>query len=396
MNRKFCLPALCISFLPLIGCAPASQNSKVDREKLIQHETEQRLQSLETSVAALNGQVAILNNRVYEVRARNGKKTGMTVVPMQSTQSPAPAEPAMGKTPAPSPQVKASPAAAATSSPRYRVIDPATPQRQSVKKTDNSKPVKNEGASMPTAGPSGRMEMQPSSTPEAASPTASLPSANSPALQQEPALPPSANSPAPNAERTPVDTKAASPDSGSPQNKAAEMPAPALPQASAPALPDADSPARLQPQQNLQPVQTPVAQSPAPAASRPSSGAGEEAAYKSALKLARSGRNEDGIQAFRSYLQQFPQGRYAANAEYWIGECYYAQGKYDEALNQFETVNRNYPRHHKNADALLKAGMTNRKLGKKQEADEDYKKLLQIFPNSEAAGRLRAKGMAHK
>ena len=28
------------------------------------------------------------------------------------------------------------------------------------------------------------------------------------------------------------------------------------------------------------------------------------------------------------FLQQYPQGRYAANAEYWIGECLYAQGKY--------------------------------------------------------------------
>ncbi|MCR5563383.1 MAG: tol-pal system protein YbgF [Desulfovibrio sp.] len=395
MNRKVRLPAVCIAFLFLTGCAPASQNAKIDREKLIQHETEQRLQSLESSVAALNGQVAILNNRVYEVRSKNGKKTGMTVVPLQSTLSPAPAAPTVGTTPSSSPQEKASPAPVATSAPRYRVVDPTPPPRQSGKNTDQNKstPAKTERTSMPTAGPSGRMEMPPSSSPETASSSASLPASNSPSLQPEPALPPSANAPASNAERNPADIKEASSSSNVPLNPA-EVPAPALPQASAPVLPATASQEKQQPQQNLQPVKTPPVQSPTPLASRPRSGVGEEAAYKSALKLARSGRNEDGIQAFRSFLQQFPQGRYAANAEYWIGECYYAQGKYGEALKQFETVNRNYPRHHKNADALLKAGMTNRKLGKKQEASEDYKKLLQLFPNSEAAGRLRAKGMA--
>ena len=381
MNRKVRLPAVCIAFLFLTGCAPASQNAKIDREKLIQHETEQRLQSLESSVAALNGQVAILNNRVYEVRSKNGKKTGMTVVPLQTTPSPAPAAPTAGTTPSPAP--------------RYRVVDPTKPPRQSGKNTDQEKsaPAKNERTSMPTAGPSGRMEMPPSSSPEVASSSVSLPASNSPSLQPEPALPPSANAPAPLVERSPADIKEASSSSNVPLNPA-EVPAPALPQVSAPVLPATASPEKQQPQQNLQPVQTPPVQSPTPLASRPRSGMGEEAAYKSALKLARSGRNEDGIQAFRSFLQQFPQGRYAANAEYWIGECYYAQGKYAEALNQFETVNRKYPRHHKNADALLKAGMTNRKLGKKQEASEDYKKLLQLFPNSEAAGRLRANGMA--
>ena len=71
----------------------------------------------------------------------------------------------------------------------------------------------------------------------------------------------------------------------------------------------------------------------------PKSGKGEEAAYKAALQPALSGRAAESIGRFQSFLQEYPQGRFAANAEYWIGEGYYAQGKYKDALAQFEKVN---------------------------------------------------------
>lgn len=120
---------------------------------------------------------------------------------------------------------------------------------------------------------------------------------------------------------------------------------------------------------------------------------GEEAAYKAALNATLSGRTGEGIRLFHDFLQQYPNGRYAANADYWIGECLYAQGKYQDALAQFQAVNDTYPRHHKNADALLKAGMTLSRLGDKAAAAEKYRALLSQFPNSDAARRARAMGV---
>ena len=117
---------------------------------------------------------------------------------------------------------------------------------------------------------------------------------------------------------------------------------------------------------------------------------GEEAQYKSALRAAQSGRSQEGIQKFRQFLQKYPNGKYAANAEFWIGECYYSQGKYQEALGQFKTVNSKYPGHHKNADALLKAGMTYKRLGDQESAKSNYQQLMQQFPKSEAARRARS------
>ena len=112
------------------------------------------------------------------------------------------------------------------------------------------------------------------------------------------------------------------------------------------------------------------------------------------MQPALSGRAAESIGRFQSFLQEYPQGRFAANAEYWIGEGYYAQGKYKDALAQFEKVNSQWPRHHKNADALLKTGMTLSRMGDKDGAAQAYKKLLAQFPNSEAAGLARSRGLA--
>lgn len=176
----------------------------------------------------------------------------------------------------------------------------------------------------------------------------------------------------------PGEAKNAAPQNGAKAKapaKAAPAPAPAAPAlaatAPAPAAPAAAQPAAL-----------------------PKGGKGEEAAYKAALQPAMAGRPAESIGRFQTFLQEYPQGRFAANAEYWIGEGLYAQGKYGEALAQFQKVNSQWSSHHKNADALLKTGMTLSRMGDKEGAAQAYKKLLSQFPSSEAAGIARSRGLA--
>ncbi|MBQ7585178.1 MAG: tol-pal system protein YbgF, partial [Desulfovibrionaceae bacterium] len=138
------------------------------------------------------------------------------------------------------------------------------------------------------------------------------------------------------------------------------------------------------------PVVPKTTQAQAPQRLSTRSSKAEDAQYKSALRAAQSGKSQEGIQKFRQLLQQYPNGKYAANAEFWIGECLYNQGKYQEALGQFKTVNSKYPNHHKNADALLKAGMTYKRLGDQENARANYQQLQQQFPKSEAARRARS------
>ena len=83
----------------------------------------------------------------------------------------------------------------------------------------------------------------------------------------------------------------------------------------------------------------------------------EKAAYQAGLDLILSGRLDEGMARMQALLEQHPSGTYAANAEYWLGEALSSQGRNEEALTHFRNVEARYPKHHKNADALLRTGM---------------------------------------
>lgn len=421
----------------LAGCASTGQVDKLEsasetNSKLLK-ENEYRLGQLEASVASLNSQMAQLNNRVYEVRTRNGQKTSMTVVPILPQTTPAQgaaaaatgaAQPAnraeallaqarrvaaernqaaQGANPATQAGAPAvpGPASAATAStapatgtaaatapaPRGRMIDPAaapTPIPAATPRTSTPKAQGAAGATgsvgRPVAGPSGSLAAQPASNPAALQPAA-LPPVD---------LPPTA---------LPAAAQPATTGAGTKGNATTgtAVPVPAI-SASGLALPP-EHPG-LPPVGQTQATASPAtsaaaAAAPATPASPAPTQRGEEAAYKAALNATLGGRTEEGLRLFHDFLQKYPHGRYAANADYWIGEGLYAQGKYHEALAQFQKVNDSYPSHHKNADALLKAGMTLNKLGDRTAAAEKYRTLMSRFPNSEAAGRARAMRVAN-
>ncbi len=46
---------------------------------------------------------------------------------------------------------------------------------------------------------------------------------------------------------------------------------------------------------------------------------------------------------FRDFLADYPQTRLSDNAQYWIGEAYYAQGQFNQAIEEFRKVIDEYP-----------------------------------------------------
>lgn len=431
MKKLLVISAACL--LLAGGCASTAQMRKLEESSRTNqttlHETDQRLQKLEQSVAALDSQVAVLNNRVYEVRTRSGRKTGMTVVPVaqppsvtRAVNSPPLSHgtalesmPAMQNVPAQAMRMDQT-ALNGRNAQSARVINPAAPPTPLPGKTGGARAgVGNASGSSDKsglAGPSGQV----GKPDRVAGPTGQL-AASEPAPGSL-ALPP-VEIPAVTASQGGA-APASKADGGkavSPSPAATAGGTPAAAQSGAfgnapvqvPTLPPSDM--ALPPEHpSLPPLEAVTANTSVPPVSResavapqaspsqtvaaPRAGKGEEGAYKAALQVALSGRSAEGIARFREFLQQYPQGRYAANAEYWIGECLYAQGKLQEALAQFEKVNAAYPRHHKNADALLKAGMCLSRLGNKQGAARKYQTLLADFPNSEAARLARSRGLA--
>ncbi len=118
---------------------------------------------------------------------------------------------------------------------------------------------------------------------------------------------------------------------------------------------------------------------------------GVKGEYKRALDLVLAGKFQEGRAKFQTFLQNYPNTSLSANAHYWIGETYYAQDNYSDALLSFKQVTAGFPRHDKNADALLKAGMTYQKLGDVDSAAMQYRAVIADFPQTKAARIARTK-----
>lgn len=97
------------------------------------------------------------------------------------------------------------------------------------------------------------------------------------------------------------------------------------------------------------------------------------------------------IQGFRQFIQMFPQNGLADNSLYWIGECYYSQKMYQEAVNTFTELITNYSDGDKIPDAILKKGFALIEMGNQSEGISVLKELISRFPLSEEASLAQQK-----
>jgi len=97
------------------------------------------------------------------------------------------------------------------------------------------------------------------------------------------------------------------------------------------------------------------------------------------------------IQGFRQFIQMFPQNGLADNSLYWIGECYYSQKMYQEAVNTFTELINNYADGDKIPDAILKKGFALIEMGNQSEGISVLKELISRFPLSEEASLAQQK-----
>jgi tol-pal system protein YbgF len=115
----------------------------------------------------------------------------------------------------------------------------------------------------------------------------------------------------------------------------------------------------------------------------------EEAAYLAVFEKLRAGRYDDAIAGFRDVLQRWPDGRYADNSWYWLGESHYAKRDYEAALDSFGMLREKFPTSAKVPDAMLKSGMAQLEKKQKAEAKATLQKLVAEHPDSSAANIAR-------
>jgi len=116
----------------------------------------------------------------------------------------------------------------------------------------------------------------------------------------------------------------------------------------------------------------------------------KESAYAAAYELFKDGKFDKGREAFHNFLKQYPDTEYSDNAQFWIGECYYFEKKYENAILEYEKVAKNYPDGDKVPYALLKQGIAFMNLGDKASAKLILQRVINDYPNTNQARTAKA------
>lgn len=111
----------------------------------------------------------------------------------------------------------------------------------------------------------------------------------------------------------------------------------------------------------------------------------ENELYQSAYRFIGVRQYTQAEAGMRMYLQQYPKGKYSANAHYWVGEIELLSGNLPTAGQEFSTVVTGFPKSDKVADAQLKLGYIYYQENKFKEARTAFNSVKSLYPNTSTA-----------
>ena len=91
------------------------------------------------------------------------------------------------------------------------------------------------------------------------------------------------------------------------------------------------------------------------------------------------------IQGFEAYISTFPRSQLADDAQFFIGQNYYADGEFREAADAFEQVVSSYPGGDVVAEALYKRGLALERLDQIDLARETFQTVVREHPDDNMA-----------
>lgn len=113
-----------------------------------------------------------------------------------------------------------------------------------------------------------------------------------------------------------------------------------------------------------------------------STGGSEADSYQIAYSHVLSGDYGLAEQEFQSYITRYPQGKKVADANFWLGEAYYSQGKFNEAAKTFLKAHQTYGKSPKAPEMLLKLGMSLAALDNNETACATYREVTKRYPKA--------------
>lgn len=107
--------------------------------------------------------------------------------------------------------------------------------------------------------------------------------------------------------------------------------------------------------------------------------------YTAAFDLLKEGQYRKSITSFGSFLADYPDSKYADNAQYWLGEANYVSREYKTALDAFQTLIAKYPESTKIPGARLKIGYTYYELKNWPASKDALMQVVKLYPDTSVA-----------
>jgi tol-pal system protein YbgF len=115
----------------------------------------------------------------------------------------------------------------------------------------------------------------------------------------------------------------------------------------------------------------------------------EQTAYEEAMATFKGGDYKAAATQLGAFVQRYPQSGYASNAQYWLGNAYYAQRDCKRAIAAQQVVAAKYADSAKAPDAMLNIGTCHAEMKDKKAATAALKDLIAKYPDSPAAQAAR-------
>jgi tol-pal system protein YbgF len=115
-----------------------------------------------------------------------------------------------------------------------------------------------------------------------------------------------------------------------------------------------------------------------------------KAYYDSAFGYYTAGQYDTAIDAFQDVVTKFPDSSFALDAQFFIGEAYYTMGRYAQARDAYALVISKYKDQgldpaERVPDSYFKQGLCYEQLRQLDKAVQNYRLVLQKYPDSSAA-----------
>ncbi|WP_153130158.1 tol-pal system protein YbgF [Dechloromonas hortensis] len=107
--------------------------------------------------------------------------------------------------------------------------------------------------------------------------------------------------------------------------------------------------------------------------------------YEAALNQFKAGKYKEAAAGFGAFVQKYPDSSLAPNAQYWLGNAWYAQRDCKRAIEAQSVVTTKYAESAKAPDAWLAIATCQQELGNPTGVKRSLETLIAKYPTSPAA-----------